>query len=238
VRPARAFGRWMREHEEELRVFVIWGSVLRGCERTRLYAPVDVDSWQAIKDVADDESKSDAELEAVILARYGPDGPGFEALRSEISEAPLLQDRLKDVGEVLEAFESGRNYLTICGTLPLVEFVLSNAKGKWDQPNELPISRRLLEESGLSEQDEAHLLLYGAAVEMLRRQINEVWKPAPHQVGKEVVDLNRHLALHGTALDWSTPENATRVVLLLAAACQVAEPLLGPRPAKPGVGSG
>ena len=44
-----------------------------------------------------------------------------------------------------------------------------------------------------------------------------------------VVELRRHLALHGTASGWNTRDNAVRAVLLLAAAARVAEPLLAPR---------
>jgi hypothetical protein len=69
-------------------------------------------------------------------------------------------------------------------------------------------------------------MLKWSAVKMVLRGIDEVWKSASPRVGGP---LNRNLALHGTGREWDTPENAVRAVLLVAAAAQVAEPLLAPR---------
>lgn len=145
----------------------------------------------------------------MILGLYGAGAVGFGALRSEISESPLLADRKIETGEVLDAFENGHYYLSICGALPLVEFVLSRAAGKWRHPANQPIDKRLFEtDAELTDEDMTRLFLHSAATDMLRSQIPELWKSGPHRVGAEVEGLNRHYVLHGTALGWATKGNA------------------------------
>ncbi len=72
------------------------------------------------------------------------------------------------------------------------------------------------------------MLIEATALEMLLSEIPEIWKDGRHNVGAINEKLNRHLALHGTARGWDDPANATRAVLLLAAAARIAEPLFRP----------
>jgi hypothetical protein len=160
---------------------------------------------------------------------YGPGGAGFDALTEELRDAELLANRQREVGEVLASLVDGRYYVTVCGALPLVEFVLSSAAGKWSDPRKHleRLEARLDEE--LSPEVEADLLIEGTAIEMVLNEIPEIWKNGRQNIGAINEKLNRHLALHGTARGWDDPANATRSVLLLAAVARIASPLLGQR---------
>jgi len=121
--------------------------------------------------------------------------------------------------------------VTICGTLPLVEGTLAAAYGKWqNNVGEYPLTDRLKTHGALTSEEEAELLMNASAIHMLEAALPDVWRRRTrHRPGAVVVELRRHLALHGTASGWDTRENAVRSVLLLAAAARVAAPLLAPR---------
>jgi len=105
--------------------------------------------------------------------------------------------------------------------------VISRAAGKWNHPqNHLEALKRRLYEDEI-EGDDTILLEYGA-VEMILEEIPNVWKGGRLQVGAIVGELNRQYALHGTGVAWDDSTNATRAVLLLAAAARVADPLFKP----------
>jgi hypothetical protein len=222
----RDVARWYEAHKDEIQAFVVWNTVKDACKDTGLYAPV-APAWQRIAD-AEKAGSTTAEMEALILSLYGPGGEAHDALRDELLTADLLNPRQREVEEVLDSLADGRNYVATCGALPLVEFVLSAAAGKWREPRDYELRKRLHEP--LSADDEGELLIHYAAVEMLSRAIPEVWKDTRHPApGAITTELNRHLVLHGTGVGWDNPDNAVRAVLLLAAAARVAEPLLGPR---------
>jgi hypothetical protein len=218
---------WADRNRETIAGFLIWGAVERACERTRLYAPADLDAWKRITEA---ESEGTPPLEALILNLYGPGGVAHETLVEELTRAPLLASRRREVDEVLASLDDGRYYVTICGALPLVEGVLATAYGKWQKRvDDYPLTDRLDTHGDLTPDEEAELVLNVSAIHMLDSALPEVWRSGAHRVGAIVVELRRHLALHGTASGWDTRENAVRSVLLLAAAARVSEPLLAPR---------
>ncbi len=225
---ATTFGKWLREHEDEIRAWGLWGTVSTACTEARLYAPMHREAWLEIAAAERvDEDGKPPDYEAIITSAYGPGGVGFEALRQELLNAPLLRSRQREVGEVLDSLVDQRNYVTVCGALPLIEYVLSNAAGKWNDPlKHLEVLKSRLHDDDIEDVD--NILLEYAAVQMVLEEIPAVWKSGRHQVGAIVDDLNRHLALHGTGVGWDDPTNATRAVLLLAAAARVADVLFKP----------
>ncbi len=229
---ANAFGTWIEEHQEEIRAWAIWGTVNTACTDARLYAPMDREAWLEITDaVRAAGHKNAADREAIITSIYGPGGVGFEMLRQELLDSPLLRDRQREIGEVLDSLAEGRNYVAICGTLPLIEYVISAAAGKWNHPHKhLAELKRRLHQDDFDANDT--ILLEYAAVQMVLEEIPNVWDAGPHQIGAVVDELNRQYALHGTGVGWDDSTNATRAVLLLAAAGRVADPLFKPRAAK------
>jgi hypothetical protein len=221
-------GEWIRKNEDVIRSVAVWMGVRRACEATRLYAPPSP-AWTEISDAVQAGAGTEA-IESVILAAYAPGGVGHEALASELRAAPLLQTRAQEIDDVLASFSDGRFYLTICGTLPLVEGLLADAYGKWAKRiTDYPIEARLDEVGALTTEEEAELLINESAVTMVTTGMPEVWKSLRMTAGAHADELNRHWALHGSARGWNTVENATRAVLLLAAAARIAEPLLAPR---------
>jgi hypothetical protein len=229
---ANALGKFIREHEEEIRAWGLWGTVNTACTEARLYAPMHREAWLEIATAGRVEDGETPDYEAAITSAYGPHGVGFEALRQELLDAPLLRTRQREVEEVIESLVDRRNYVTVCGALPLVEYVLSSAAGKWNDPTKHHevLKRRLHEEDA---EDLDNLLLEYAAVHMVLEEIPVVWKSGRLQVGAIVEELNRHRALHGTGVGWDDATNATRAVLLLAAAARVANALLKPPAATP-----
>jgi len=226
---AKAFRKWVDEHQHEIRAWGIWGTVSSACREGRLYAPMHREAWLEIVEAVHGEDRANPpDYEAIIISAYQPGGVGFEAVRDELLAAPLLGDRHREVGEVLESLEDGRNYVAVCGTLPLIEYVISNAAGKWNHPQRhLAELKRRLHEDEIDGNDT--ILLEYAAVQMILEEIPNVWKDGRQQVGAIVGELNRQYALHGTGLGWDDSTNATRAVLLLAAAARVAGPLFKPR---------
>jgi hypothetical protein len=226
---------WVRRHEPELRALGTWEAVGHAGRKARLYVPVHPEAWRQIakaRHSADSEAQPD--YETLIVSLYGPGGVAFDALRDELLQAQLLVDRKREVEEVLASLVDGRNFVTVCGALPLVEYVLSNAAGKWNDPRtHLKALDARLDEP-ISTDVEAELLIEATALEMVLSEIPEIWKDGRQNVGAINEKLNRHLALHGTARGWDDPANATRAVLLLAAAARVAGPLLRPPPAGTG----
>jgi len=63
-------GRWVKEHEEDLRVFGLWGSVNLACDETHLYAPPDRPGWERISEARHADTDR-AGMEALILSLYG-----------------------------------------------------------------------------------------------------------------------------------------------------------------------
>jgi hypothetical protein len=222
--------RWAKEHQRELEAFGTWGLVRRACEQTGLYAPP-APVWPKIADAAR-RGDDAASLTALILSSYGPSGGAHDALRGELRSAPLLQDRMREINEVLESLEDGRYYVTICGALPLIEGVLASAHGNWQKHlGAYPLSERLDESGALSADAEAELILHASAIDIVFGAIRTTWKSGDHRkVGAVRADLNRHRALHGTARGWDSVENATYSLLLLAAAARIAGLLLQPNP--------
>jgi hypothetical protein len=147
-----------------------------------------------------------------------------------LTEAPLLQDRNREVKEVLDSLGDGRNYVVICGALPLVEYVISSAAGKWNDPRKhLAELKRRLDVDDVDYTDT--ILAEYAAVEMILEEIPNVWRSGRQHVGLAVEELNRQHALHGTGVGWDDPLNAMRAVLLLGAVARVADPLFKASPA-------
>jgi hypothetical protein len=227
---AGAVRNWVREHESELRAALQWHAVGEACRDNGLYAPPHAECWKAIEAgqlQLEEPDEDTSNVEALILKLYGVGGLGFDVLRAEIARADALRERSREVGQVLRAWQDGDDFLMICGALPLVEYVLSSAVGSWQQPHKLDLEEILGDYSDdhLSADDQVDLLLRTSAVEMVVNGVPKVWKPGPHKVGHESDELNRHGSVHGTALGWDTPANATRAAMLLASACVVA-PLL------------
>ena len=221
-----AIARWVAEHEEELRALEVWGSVGHAARKARLYAPVDAEAWRQLHESSFRDPSPD--YEALIVSLYGPAGVGFDSLRHELVGAPLLADRQSEVTEVLDSLFDARNYVTVCGALPLIEYVLGKAAGRWKQPTRHNLSARLDEVRAFSPDEEAVLLVNSSAVYMVLNEVPEVWKAGRQQIDTMTGSLNRHFVLHGTGLGWDDATNATRAVLLLAAAARVAGPLLSP----------
>jgi hypothetical protein len=219
---------WVNRHQGEIAAFHEWLLVARACEITRLYAPVSP-AWPEIARAVEAGADAD-DLKEVLLRAHGPRGAGYEALSTELRSAPLLKGRRQEVDEVLASLADERNYVTICGALPLVEGLLAQAHGKWKKRlTDYPIEARLDQPGGLTTEEEAELLINKSAVEMVIEGIPEVWKSERMRAGAQTTELNRNWALHGTARGWHTPENATQSVLLVAAAARVAQPLLSPK---------
>ncbi|MEK6273078.1 MAG: hypothetical protein AABM42_10595 [Actinomycetota bacterium] len=230
---ARAFGKWVDEHQHEIRAFGIWGTVSSACRESRLYAPMHSEAWlEIVEAVHGDDRPDPPDYERIIISAYQPGSVGFEALPDELLDAPLLRDRLREVAEVLDSLADGRNYVAVCGALPLIEYVISKAAGKWNHPQKhvAELKRRLHDDE--IDGDDAILLEF-AAVEMILEEIPNVWKAGRQQVGAIVGALNRQYALHGAGLGWDDSTNATRAVLLLAAAARVADPLFKPPTTSP-----
>jgi hypothetical protein len=225
------FVKWVQDHEEEIRAFGIWGTVNTACDEARLYAPFHRETWlEIVEAVRAGEKAGNLDCEAIITSAYGPNGIGFEALRQELLDAPLLAERQREAGEVLDSLADSRNYVAVCGALPLVEYVMSRTTDKWKDPREhlKTLERRLHEED--ADEEFAELILEISAVEMLLKEIPAIWKSGRHRLGAIVDDLNRHQALHGSGVGWGDSTNATRAVLLLAAAARVVD-LLSKQPA-------
>jgi hypothetical protein len=218
---------WVRGHEAEIRVFAIWGAVGRAGEEARLYVPFHAEAWQQIDELQRQaEPESEPDYVALIVRLYGPGGVAYDALRDELRSAELLQDRVREVDEVLESLQDGRYFVTICGALPLVEYVLSSAAGKWNDPREhLKELEARLNESASEYLD---VLLEATAVEMVLGEVPEIWKDGRQNIGAINDRLNRHRALHGTARGWDDVANATRALLLLAAVARIAGRVLRP----------
>jgi hypothetical protein len=223
---------WVRRHEPELRALGTWGAVGNAGREARLYVPVHPEAWRQIEEARRSaDSQAEPDYEAVIMSLYGPGGVAFEALRDELLQAQLLVDRRREVQEVLASLADGRYFVTVCGALPLVEYVLGNAAGKWKDPRKHLEALDARLDEPLSPDVEADLLIEATALEMVLSEIPEIWKEERQNLGAINEKLNRHLALHGTARGWDEAANATRAVLLLAAAARVAGPLLRPPPA-------
>lgn len=224
---AVAIGRWTEENQDLLHAVGVWGSVAEACEQAHLYAPVDGQSWQAIASANRTEPLSAQASEDLILGLYAPGGPGYPQLRRELLEAPLLSDWRTPTQEVLDALDREHFYLSICGALPLVESCLAEAAGRWQNPKDYDLESRLFSEQPASVDDEAEMLLNVSAIDMLRHGIPEIWEGGA-AIGADVPELRRNVVAHGLGKGWNTNENATRAVLLVAAAARVAGPLLRP----------
>lgn len=225
-----AFAKWFEFHEPEIKSFAIWAAVQSACKKTRLYAPI-APVWQDIAE-AEQIGKSTSELAALILSAYAPGGAGHGVLLGEIRSAALLQSRTSQVGEVLDSWVEGRNYVAICGALPLAEGLLAEAHGKWQSDMgqyRKAINRRLDESGSLPPDEEADLILNSSALEMVLAAPETIWKSGHTRAGASSPVLNRHKALHGTSSGWDSAENATYSTLLLSAAARIAGPLLGRR---------
>jgi hypothetical protein len=217
---------WVVEHQTEIEAVASWSIVNSACSRARLYAPMDAETWVHITSELRVEGSDD---ETVILDAYGPGGVGSEALRAELIGSPLLAARRSQVGEVLDSLADGRYYVAACGTLPLVEYVVSKSAGRWDHPHKhvKAIQARLHTEDF---RYGASVFLDYAALQMVMDEIPRIWEHSAPDLGATITELNRHRILHGTGLGWDDARNATRAVLLLAAAAHVGGPLFGNAP--------
>jgi hypothetical protein len=217
------------ERNEWIQALQVWGPINEACKQVGLYAPFEAEAWREIIQAHESNLPTDP-MEKLILKLYGPGGVGHNTLRAELRDAPLLKDQQGRVTQVLDSLADSRYYVAICGALPLIEGVLAYALGKWNEPHKLDLGKRWYEEpETLTDAEDAELVMNAAAVEMVMAMVPSIWKPGRHDVGSVSEELRRHLALHGTAVGWETPENAIRVLLLLAAVSQVAGPLLSPR---------
>lgn len=222
-------GRWVEEHEEDLHVYGLWGCVSIACGNTHLYAPPHGPAWERISQERRDDTDQ-AGVEALILSLYGPGGEAHDALRGELLETDILKPRRREAEEVLDSLADGRHFVTICGALPLVEYVLKEAGGDWQQPLKLRLDERFDKHETLAKDMETDLFVYAAAAEMLTWAIPEWWRPRKPPTGL-TDELNRQWVLHGTGSGWNTRENAIRTVMLVAAAARVAKPILSLPPA-------
>lgn len=173
---AQEFGKWIDEHQDEIRALGIWGTVSSACREGRLYAPMHAEAWlEIVEAVHGDDCANPPDYEGIIISAYQPGGVGFAALRDELLEAPLLRDRHREVGEVLDSLTDGRNYVAVCGALPLIEYVISTAAGKWNHPQKhlAELKRRLHEEEI---DGDVTILLEYAAVQMVLEEVPNVWK--------------------------------------------------------------
>jgi hypothetical protein len=218
-------GAWIVEHREEIEAFAAWGTINTACTEAKLYAPLQGEAWAHLQPAL---RAPGADPAAVILATYGPDGVGFPALRAELAASDLLADRRVETDEVVLSLMDGRYYVCACGALPLIEYVISKAAGKWNAPDKhVAVARSRLHHDEIS--DHSRLLLDSAAVQMVLEVIPDVWADSPQQVGAVVAELRRHWVLHGTGRGWDNAANATRALLLLAACARVADALFDRR---------
>jgi hypothetical protein len=225
---AAAFARWVEKNKELLEAFGVWASVAQECEQAHLYAPPHPEAWRAIAELnGSDDDLSRAPAERLILDLYGPGGVGHAQLRTELLEAPLLAEWRGPTAETLNALGQDHSYLAICGALPLVEWCLGKAAGKWQQPLKYDLHARMFEASPASPDDEVEMMLNWSAVDMLCHGVPEIWTGGA-SFGVETPLLRRNVVAHGLAQGWDTRDNAIRAVLLVAAAARVAGPLLGP----------
>lgn len=214
---------WFQAHKDQIGSIGRWGAVSQACLETQLYAPKSAEAWEAIREAPRDTT----DYAALIISLYAPAGAGHQELRCELLEAPLLRERRGELEEVLASLADERYYVTACGALPLVEFVLAKAAGRWKHPNQYALRAKLEAPGALSAAERTALMLEGAAVDMLAKEVPRMWQNDPQRLGP-ISYLNRHRALHGTGLGWHDRANATRAVLLLAASALVAGPLLSP----------
>lgn len=225
---ADAMGQWLLEHEGELRALSAWGTVTTACRRARLYAPLDRGAWDEIIDASRHTGTDGPDYNSIIISAYRPGTSGFDALEAELLDSPLLGDRRREVEEVIASLTDDRNYVAICGALPLVEYVISKAAGKWNHPDKhVAKLRRRMHREEMDGSSEALVEL--AATRMILDEIPNVWKSGPQRVGAIVDELNRQYVLHGSARGWDGPANATRASLLLAAVARVSDPLFKQR---------
>lgn len=225
---AAAFARWAEKNKDLLEALGLWASVAQECEQAHLYAPPHPASWRAIAELnRSDGDLSPAAAERLILDLYGPGGVGHAQLRSELLEAPLLAEWRGPTAETLDALSQDQPYLAICGALPLVEWCLGKAAGKWQQPLKYDLDARLFETSPASSDDEAEVMLNWSAVDMLCHGVPEIWTGGS-SFGVDTPLLRRNVVAHGLAKGWDTRDNAVRAALLVAAAARVAGPLLRP----------
>jgi hypothetical protein len=138
------------------------GAPSNGRASRRGYAPTDPDAWARI---AEAESEDTPSLSALILDVYAPGGEGHDALVEELTSAALLADRRRGIEEILASLRDGRHYVTICGTLPLVEGSLATAYGRWQKHVvDYRTSERLDTHGDLTSEEEAELLMNISAV--------------------------------------------------------------------------
>lgn len=217
---------WIRDNQDEVKGFITWGVVNHAGSESHLYVPLDATTWKAIESARSGDETPD--FERIILSAYGPEGSGYDSLVAELKNSDLLQVRSADLEEILASVEDRRYFVAICGTLPLVEYVLSAAAGKWSDPRKhLEEMKRRLNET-LASDLETELLLEHSALEMVLSEIPGIWSNGKQDIGAIEEKLNRHRALHGTTSGWADADNATRALLLLAAAAKVAKSLLSP----------
>lgn len=123
---------WVAQHQQELEALSVWGAAQRACRTTCLYAPLAPAAWSHLAE-AERRGENPETLAALILKAYGPGGDAHDALQAELRSAPLLQNRRRELDEVLDSLVDARHYVTICGALPLVEGVLAGAYGNWQR---------------------------------------------------------------------------------------------------------
>jgi hypothetical protein len=222
---AKRAGAWIVEHREELEAVAAWGTINTACADAKLYAPLQAEAWAHLQHAL---RAPGADPAAVILATYGPQGVGFPALRAELAASDLLADRRLETEEVVLSLIDRRHYVCACGALPLIEYVISKAAGKWNAPHKhVAMAKSRLEDDHIK--DHRLLLLDSAAAQMVLEAIPDVWADRPQQVGAVVADLRRHWVLHGTGRGWDNAENATRALLLLAACARAGDALFARR---------
>jgi hypothetical protein len=219
---------WLREHEPEIITLGQWSSIGIACEESGLYTPPHDEAWEAITKEINSRNLDVADL---IISLYAPSGPAFASLRDELLCAPVLKSRRAQLAQVLDSLVERCYYLTICSVLPLIEYVISAAAGKWRQPDKHDLEARL-EADDFTDDEQDALFADMAAVLVFTRSIPEIWESRSPPKGGETADLNRQLALHGNAYGWDTVHNAMRAVLLLAATVRAAPLLLTPPPSE------
>src|SRR4051812_19686559 len=95
---ARALAGWLDEHQDGIQAFGTWGTVNKACRLARLYAPRDDAAWNEISDaVRARGSVNAADCEEIIISTNRPGGVGYDALRQELLDAPLLHERQREV---------------------------------------------------------------------------------------------------------------------------------------------
>lgn len=155
------------------------------------------------------------ELVRILVEGFSPGGRLFPLIENAFETSPALAERLVEAQEVIEAFKGGKYYLTVCGAIPLIEYILHQNAGGWKSGMDdyLSFLPRTMNDF---EQIEDYTIIDYKSFDIAERLLSKLWKRGSHKVHINE-DLRRHRILHGTAYGWNTKENGIRILLLVVA---------------------